>query len=157
MEVTSNKHVILRDYVTGFPKESDMQLVTAAATKLKLPEGSTGVLVKNLYLSCNPYMRGRMTKREPGGSYVPSFVHSSPITGYGVAKVLESGDPMFKEGDFVWGMTAWEEYSLIAATKALFKIHDTDVPLSYYTGILGIFLVLFSPNFEVDVLGKLLM
>nr|XP_028963950.1 2-alkenal reductase (NADP(+)-dependent)-like isoform X2 [Malus domestica] len=79
MEVTSNKHVILRDYVTGFPKESDMQLVTAAATKLKLPEGSTGVLVKNLYLSCNPYMRGRMTKREPGGSYVPSFVHSSVL------------------------------------------------------------------------------
>ncbi|KAM2620561.1 hypothetical protein TB2_025434 [Malus domestica] len=105
MEVTSNKHVILRDYVTSFPKESDMQLVTAAATKLKLPEGSTWVLVKNLYLSCDPYMRGRMTKCEPGSSYVPSFVHGSPITGYGVAEVLESGDPMFKEGDFIWGMT----------------------------------------------------
>lgn len=74
-----------------------------------------------------------------------------------MAKVLESGDPKFKEGDFVWGMTGWEEYSLITATQALFKIHDTDVQLSYYTGILGIFLVLFSPNFEVDVFGKLLL
>ncbi|XP_050112337.1 2-alkenal reductase (NADP(+)-dependent)-like isoform X3 [Malus sylvestris] len=136
MEVTSNKQVILRNYVTGFPKESDMQLVTAATTELKLPEGSIGVLVKNLYLSCDPYMRGRMTKREPG-SYVGCFVPGSPITGYGVAKVLESGDPKFKEGDFVWGMTGWEEYSLIIATETLFKIHDIDVPLSYYTGILG--------------------
>ncbi|KAM1260331.1 hypothetical protein ACFX2G_026363 [Malus domestica] len=136
MEVTSNKQVILRNYVTGFPKESDMQLVTAATTELKLPEGSIGVLVKNLYLSCDPYMRGRMTKREPG-SYVGCFVPGSPITGYGVAKVLESGDPKFKEGDFVWGMTGWEEYSLITATETLFKIHDIDVPLSYYTGILG--------------------
>ena len=70
--VISNKQVILKDYVTGFPKESDMQLTTAT-TKLKLPEGSKGVLVKNLYLSCDPYMRSRMTKREPGASYVDSF------------------------------------------------------------------------------------
>ncbi|KAM1089636.1 hypothetical protein ACFX1X_017645 [Malus domestica] len=70
--VISNKQVILKDYVTGFPKESDMQLTTVT-TKLKLPEGSKGVLVKNLYLSCDPYLRGRMTKREPGTSYIDSF------------------------------------------------------------------------------------
>lgn len=72
-DVVRNKQVILRDYVSGFPKESDMQ-VTTGTTKLKLPEGSTaGVLVKNLYLSCDPYMRSRMTKRDPGASYVDSF------------------------------------------------------------------------------------
>ncbi|KAM1618573.1 hypothetical protein ACFX1X_017649 [Malus domestica] len=74
-EVISNKQVVLtlpRDHVTGFPKESDMQLTTTT-TKLKLPEGSKGVSMKNLHLYCDPCMRGRMTKHEPGTSYVDSF------------------------------------------------------------------------------------
>ena len=54
-----------------------------------------------------------------------------------MAEVLESGDPTLKEGDLVWGMTGWEQYTILNATHGLFKIHDTDVPLSYYTGILG--------------------
>ncbi|XP_061993895.1 NADPH-dependent oxidoreductase 2-alkenal reductase-like [Rosa rugosa] len=54
-----NKQVILKKYVSaGLPKESDMAVVTTT-TKLKLPEGSGGVLVKNLYFSCDPYMRGQ--------------------------------------------------------------------------------------------------
>lgn len=61
-----------------------------------------------------------------------------PFTGYGVAKVLESGNPNFKKGDLVWGpKIPWEEYTVINNTKSLFKIEHTDVPLSYYTGILG--------------------
>lgn len=55
-----------------------------------------------------------------------------------MAKVLESRDPNFKEGDLVWGVTGWEEYSVIEEPQKLFKIHhSSDVPLSYYTGILG--------------------
>jgi NADPH-dependent curcumin reductase CurA len=54
-KVVSNKQVILRDYVSGFPKESDMY-VTTGTVKLKVPQGSNAVLVKNLYLSCDPYM-----------------------------------------------------------------------------------------------------
>lgn len=60
-----------------------------------------------------------------------------PIVGYGVAKVIDSGHPDFKAGDLVWGMTGWEEFSLITAPETLFKIANTDVPLSYYTGLLG--------------------
>ncbi|KAG2722319.1 hypothetical protein I3760_02G123600 [Carya illinoinensis] len=135
-EVLRNKQVMLRDYViNGFPKESDMY-VTANTVKLKVPEGSNGVLVKNLYLSCDPYMRGRM-KPPTYASYLDSFTPGSPISGLGVAKVLDSGHPNFKRGDLIWGLTGWEEYSLITATESLFKIHNTDVPLSYYTGILG--------------------
>ncbi|XP_075661974.1 2-alkenal reductase (NADP(+)-dependent)-like [Castanea sativa] len=60
------------------------------------------------------------------------------IFGYGVAKVLDSRHPEFKVGDLVWGITGWEEYSLITkTTDTLVKIQHTDVPLSYYTGILG--------------------
>jgi len=60
-----------------------------------------------------------------------------PLTGYGVSKVLESGHPDYKEGDLVWGFTNWEEYSLLPSAQILFKIEHTDVPLTYYTGILG--------------------
>ena len=69
MAEVGNKQVILKDYVRGYPKESDL-IVTSSTLKLKLPEGSKGVLVKNLYLSCDPYMRGRMSYRD---SYVDSF------------------------------------------------------------------------------------
>ena len=41
---------------------------------------------------------------------------------FGVAKVLDSGNPKFKIGDLAWGMIGWEEYSIITATKSLFKI-----------------------------------
>ncbi|GJS42869.1 NADP(+)-dependent 2-alkenal reductase-like protein [Tanacetum coccineum] len=134
VQMISNKQVILKDYVKGFPKESDMILKTSETINLKLPEGSNGLLVKNLYLSCDPYMRARMTKSE--GNYVDSFTPGSPLTGYGVAKVLESGHANFKRGDLIWGSTGWEEYSIINAPEGLLKIEHTDVPLSYYTGIL---------------------
>ncbi|KAJ6734023.1 PROSTAGLANDIN REDUCTASE, partial [Salix koriyanagi] len=62
-EEVRNMQVILKDYVAGFPKESDMNVKTGSI-KLKLAEdesSDSAVLVKNLYLSCDPYMRGRMT------------------------------------------------------------------------------------------------
>ncbi|KAL9260023.1 2-alkenal reductase (NADP(+)-dependent)-like protein [Drosera capensis] len=134
--VVSNKQIILKDYVTGYPKESHMELKSSKLTGLKVPEGSDGVLVKNLYLSCDPYMRGRMA-RPLVASYVGAFQPGSPIEGYGVGRVVDSGNPKFKKGDLVWGLTGWEEYSLITITNALFKIEHADVPLSYYTGVLG--------------------
>lgn len=60
-----------------------------------------------------------------------------PINGYGVAKVLDSTHPKYAKDDLVWGSTGWEEYSLVTAPQLLIKIQHTDVPLSYYTGILG--------------------
>ncbi|XP_028792586.1 2-alkenal reductase (NADP(+)-dependent) isoform X2 [Neltuma alba] len=130
-----NKQVLLKDFVSGFPNESDMPFTTSSVS-LKLPEGSSDVLVKNLYLSCDPYMRNRMSKPlRP--SYVDSFQPGSPIIGLGVSKVIDSGNQNFREGDLVWGMTGWEEYSVISSTESLFKIQHTDLPLSYYTGILG--------------------
>ncbi|XP_004508692.1 2-alkenal reductase (NADP(+)-dependent)-like [Cicer arietinum] len=136
MAQVRNKQVILKNYVSGFPKESDMNIIDSTIT-LKLPEGSHDVLLKNLYLSCDPYMRTLMTN--PKYSFNPrSYTLQSPINGIGVSKVLESGDQNYKEGDLVWGITNWEEYSLVSAAQIHFKIeHTDDVPLSYYTGILG--------------------
>uniref|UniRef100_A0A2P2ML89 Alcohol dehydrogenase n=2 Tax=Rhizophora mucronata TaxID=61149 RepID=A0A2P2ML89_RHIMU len=141
-ENVRNKKVILKDYVTGFPKESDMS-ITTGSVQLAVPEGDDGnaatVLVKNLYLSCDPYMRPRMTRR-PSDDDDPeffSFVPGSPIFGFGVAKVVDSTHPDFKKGDLVWGITKWEEYTLVTKPESLFKIQHTDIPLSYYTGLLG--------------------
>nr|GMD27771.1 2-alkenal reductase (NADP(+)-dependent) [Ipomoea batatas] len=135
-EEVSNKQVIFKNYVSGFPTESDMEIRTTTV-KLELPAGSTAVLVKNLYLSCDPYMRTRMKLSDGGYLGVNSaFKPGSALEGLGVARILQSGHPDFKEGDLVWGLTGWEEYSVIS-TATLFKIQHTDVPLSYYTGILG--------------------
>ncbi|KAM3684869.1 hypothetical protein ACB098_11G078400 [Castanea mollissima] len=112
-----------------------MQVINGTL-KLRLPEGSNGIVVKNLYLSCDPYMRNRMARVE-GPNVFTSFTPNSPLTGYGVAKVLDSGHPNFKKGDLILGITGWEEYSVITELEGLFKIQHTDVPLSYYTGILG--------------------
>ncbi|CAA3028492.1 2-alkenal reductase (NADP(+)-dependent)-like, partial [Olea europaea subsp. europaea] len=134
-EEVGNRQIILNDYIKGFPKESDMSLKTSSI-KLKVPADSpNAIMVKNLYLSCDPYMRNRMQKTE--GSYVEPFTPGTPIVGYGVSKVVDSAHLNFKVGDLVWGMTGWEEYSLIKDPETLIKIRHTDVPLSYYTGILG--------------------
>ncbi|KAG5569330.1 hypothetical protein H5410_059096 [Solanum commersonii] len=134
-EVMNNKQIILKHYVEGYPNESDMEFKNSII-KLNVPEGSNVVVLMNLYLSCDPYMRSRMKNLED--SYVESFTPGYPITGCGVAKVLKSGDSNFQEGDIVWGMIGWEEYSIVTPTQSfLFKIHDKNVPLSYYTGILG--------------------
>ncbi|XP_020253026.1 2-alkenal reductase (NADP(+)-dependent)-like [Asparagus officinalis] len=135
-ELKPNKKVILKNYVNGFPKESDMEIVRTETVRLKVAEGSKAVLLKNLYLSCDPYIRNSMSKHEEA-NYVPDFVPGSPISGFGVGKVLDSGHPDFKVGDYVWGMTGWEEYSLVTSPETLLKIKDTDIPLSYYTGLLG--------------------
>ncbi|KAK9058380.1 hypothetical protein SSX86_023221 [Deinandra increscens subsp. villosa] len=136
MEQVNNRQIVLKNYVNGFPKESDMILESSATINLKLPEGcDNAVLVKNLYLSCDPYMRMRMTVTE--GAYFEPFTPGLPLQGYGVSKVVDSRLSNFKKGDLVWGETGWEEYSIISPPKTLFKIQHTDVPLSYYTGILG--------------------
>ncbi|KAG8369388.1 hypothetical protein BUALT_Bualt14G0006000 [Buddleja alternifolia] len=126
-----NKQVILKDYVKGFPKESDMLLKTSTIT-LEIPDGcNDAVLVKNLYLSCDPYMRNRMSHVQ--GCFTPA----SPLTGYGVSRVVDSSNSKFKKGDLIWGHTGWEEYTLITDLSSSFKIQHKDVPLSYYTGLLG--------------------
>ncbi|CAH2033898.1 unnamed protein product, partial [Thlaspi arvense] len=137
-ETVTNKQIIFPDYVIGFPKESDLK-VTTTTIKLRLPAGSTSVLVKNLYLSCDPYMRICMGKPDPlTNSLVPPYNPGEPIIGIGVSRVIDSGHPDYKKGDLLWGLVGWEEYSVITLSLySHFKIHHTDVPLSYYTGLLG--------------------
>lgn len=58
VEKVNNKQVKAKDYITGNPKETDMYLSSSIISLQLPPEASNAVLVKNLYLSCDPYMRG---------------------------------------------------------------------------------------------------
>ncbi|KAL4193791.1 hypothetical protein AMTRI_Chr06g178670 [Amborella trichopoda] len=144
-EEVANRRVVLKEYISGFPEETDMEIVTSTM-KLKVPEGSKAVLVKNLSLSCDAHMRAQMSLDgapsaaslfEPGSLSHDFLSLHSVLSNFGVCKVLESGHPNFKKGDLVWGVTGWEEYSLISMTEYLMKITNTDVPLTYYNGLLG--------------------
>ncbi|XP_064934507.1 2-alkenal reductase (NADP(+)-dependent) [Musa acuminata AAA Group] len=134
-EMVRNKQVVLKEFVVGAPKETDMEIRQGKAS-LRAPTGVEGaIVVKNLYLSCDPYMRGRM--RDYSDSYIPPFQPGSVIEGFGVAKVVDSTNPNFCVGDYITGLTGWEEYSTIVRTEQLRKIEVFDVPLSYHVGLLG--------------------
>ena len=81
-EEVKNKQVIFRDYVTGYPKESDFYIKNESTIKLKVPEGSNVVLVKNIYLSCDPTMQFQMrTSQSPSkaSNFVPGSVSIYPL------------------------------------------------------------------------------
>ena len=67
--LVQNKKVVLRRHVTGFPTEDDME-ITVGTTEQRVLAGLTAVLIKNLYLSCDPWMRGRMSKHDDGANPV---------------------------------------------------------------------------------------
>ena len=70
-KTVENKQIIFKGYIDGSPLETDMELKHGNLIKLETPKGSNTILVKNLYLSCDPYMRGRMLDFH--GSYIPPF------------------------------------------------------------------------------------
>ncbi|KAL6642403.1 hypothetical protein ACP70R_020584 [Stipagrostis hirtigluma subsp. patula] len=135
-EEVRNKRVVLKRYVTGCPTEEDMEVVAGTA-RLAVPPGSAAVVVKNLYLSCDPYMRTRMTRNE-APNFVPDFVPGEVMNNCSVCKVVASGHPDFKPGDLLWGVTGWEEYSVIPNPVFFHRINYPEFPLSYYTGVLGV-------------------
>ena len=100
----------------------------------ELPEiNDKEVLLEAMFLSVDPYMRGRMNDAK---SYVPPFEIGKPITGGVVAKVTKSNSANFKENDIVTGNLPWQQHC-IATENGLIKIDTSVAPASYYLGILG--------------------
>jgi NADPH-dependent curcumin reductase CurA len=91
------------------------------------------VLVRNLYMSVDPYMRGRMNDAQ---SYVPPFELGKPLEGGAVGEVVESRTKEFKPGDAVVSFLGWREYG-IARPSALRSVARDVQPLSVYLGVLG--------------------
>lgn len=91
------------------------------------------VLVRNLYMSVDPYMRGRMNETK---SYVPPFQLGKTMEGSAVGEVIESRVEGFKSGDIVTSTLGWRE-SFIAEPQALHPVNREIQPLSLYLGMLG--------------------
>jgi len=123
------KQIVLASRPKGTPMTTNFRF-----ENIKLPELQEGeVLLKGLFYSVDPYMRGRMNDAK---SYSPPFQLDQPIEGSIVAKVSESKSANFKSGDIVVGLLPWRE-QFISSGKGLRKIDAAIAPLSYYLGILG--------------------
>jgi NADPH-dependent curcumin reductase CurA len=95
--------------------------------------GDNEVLVKTLYLSLDPAMRGWMNE---GKSYVPPVALGEVMRAGGVGKVVESKHPKFSAGDFVYGTLGIQEYATLDG-KGLSKVDPSVAPLPVYLGALG--------------------
>jgi NADPH-dependent curcumin reductase CurA len=125
-----NREIRLAARPVGFPKDSDFELA-----ETPIPEPGDGeILVRNVYMSVDPYMRGRMTDRK---SYVPSFQIGEPLSGGAVGQVLESRNDAVAAGDWVNTMMGWREY-YVADGSAVMKIVPGLAPVSKALGVLGL-------------------
>lgn len=124
-----NKRIVLASRPQGWVTEDNFRLETG--TVAKPAEGE--VLVKNLWLSLDPYMRGRMSDAK---SYVKGVDIGEVMVGQTVGEVVESKHPGFKAGDKVLTQLGWQ-LAGIAKGEALTKVREGAAPLSYYLGVLG--------------------
>ena len=125
----TTKTIVLASRPQGVPTGANFRYTT-----IELPALADGeMLLKGLFYSVDPYMRGRMNDTK---SYAPPFQLDQPIQGSAVAKVIESRSKDFKLGDIVAGFLPWQE-QFISNGENLQKIDATIAPLSYYLGILG--------------------
>jgi len=129
MTKTMSREIRLASRPNGIPSAANF---TRAQIELKtLPDER--LLVRNLFMSVDPYMRGRMNERE---SYVPPFAIGKVLEGGAVGEVIESRAKEFKAGDIVTSNFGWREY-FIAAPKDLHPVSRELQPLSVYLGALG--------------------
>ena len=124
-----NRQITLASRPVGYPKESDFNLVEALIPK---PEDGQ-VLVKTIYLSVDPYMRGRINAAK---SYAANVEIDEVMVGSVIAQVIESKHPNFEIGDIVNANIGWQEYG-VAGGDALRRIDPTIAPISTGAGILG--------------------
>ncbi len=129
MSKDSNRQVRLASRPQGWVKENNFSF-----TDSPIPSAGDGqVLVRNIFMSIDPYMRGRMNDVK---SYVPPFQIGDVLQAGVVGQVIESRNSSFVAGDYVNGMLGWENYSL-SNGQGLYKLTKNEVPLSYHLGILG--------------------
>jgi NADPH-dependent curcumin reductase CurA len=129
MKAEMNQQIRLFSRPKGMPTKENFQLV-------ETPIGQTSegeVLVRTLYLSVDPYMRGRMSDRK---SYVPPYPLNEVITGGAVGEVIQSKTAAFKKGDIVLGNWGWQKYAVVSG-KQVRKIDPEIAPITTALGVLG--------------------
>ena len=127
-----NQQILLDNRPQGEAVASNFKLVATDTPTLQ--DGQ--VLVRNHYLSLDPYMRGRMNDAK---SYAQPQPLGEVMQGGTAGEVVESRSPKFAVGDKVVGFGGWQEYSVVDASQpgSLKKVDTTHVPLSHYLGAVG--------------------
>ena len=128
--MTINRQIIMKTRPEGMPKQENFEII-----ENKIPDIRHGeVLIKILWLSLDPYMRGRMSKAK---SYAASLNEGDLIVGGAVGRVINSETSQYKEGDIVEGFTlGWQEYA-IATPATIRKINPELAPIQTAVGVLG--------------------
>lgn len=130
MAETISHEIRLQKRPKGMISSDNFEMVT-----VEIPGIAEGqILVRNEYLSVDPYMRGRMGKRE---TYIAPFELGKPLEGGSVGQVIESRSEEFREGDYVLSEKGWREF-FVSDSKGLIKIDPGTAPIQHYLGILGI-------------------
>ena len=127
--MTDNMQVLLASRPVGWVTEENFKIVNAAIAKPA--EGQ--ILVRNHYLSLDPYMRGRMNDAK---SYAAKQEIDQVMLGGTVGEVVESKNPKFKPGDIVVGMYGWRQYGCSDGADVR-KIDVSRVPMSAHLGVVG--------------------
>ncbi|WP_405730850.1 NADP-dependent oxidoreductase [Streptomyces sp. NBC_01537] len=120
-------HLVARPH--GWPTPEDFALVETEPGE----PGPGEILVRNLYVSVDPYMRGRMNDAK---SYAAPYELNQPLQGGAVGEVVASGAEGFAPGDHVLHFAGWREYAVVNA-KTSVKVDGSLAPLSTYLGVLG--------------------
>ena len=124
-----NRRIVLAARPKGEPQETDFRLEQAP-----VPQPADGqVVLRILYLSLDPYMRGRMND---GPSYAPPVSIGEVMEGGTVAEVIESRSAKWRTGDIVLSYSGWQEYA-VAGAEGLRKLDPSVAPVSTALGILG--------------------
>ncbi|WP_243878125.1 NADP-dependent oxidoreductase [Streptomyces sp. SUK 48] len=129
MTTQTNREWHLLSRPVGWPKPEDFALVE---TPVPTP-GEGQILVRNTYLSVDPYMRGRMSAAK---SYVDPFELGEVMQGGAVGEVIESRAEGIAAGDHVLHFLGWREYAVLDARHGV-KVDPEAAPLSAYLGVLG--------------------
>lgn len=128
MSITA-RQIVLAQHPQGMPTDADLPLKERA---LGGP-GAGEVLLRVIYLSLDPYMRGRMS---PSKSYAAGIEIGAPITGESICEVLDSQDDGLSKGDIVIAHTGWVDHAVIKARDCR-KIDPSLAPISAHLGVMG--------------------
>jgi NADPH-dependent curcumin reductase CurA len=129
MQNQKSREIRLKSRPVGEPTPANFELVE---TDVATP-GPGQVLVRNSYMTVDPYMRGRMMDRK---SYVPPFQIGEALQGGAVGQVVASNAPHLKVGDYVQHMLGWREW-VVADGASMMKLDPTIGPIQAYLGALG--------------------
>jgi NADPH-dependent curcumin reductase CurA len=124
-----NRQIVLRSRPEGNPTVDNFEMVHVEVP----PVTDASVLRRTIYLSLDPYMRGRMSDAE---SYAASVAIRQVMVGHTVSQVVESHNPAFAAGDFVAGYDGWQEFGL-SSGRELRKLDPNSAPISTALGTLG--------------------